>query len=232
MLLHQWRRSFTGRHDAARDGGRAHSRSVTLRRPALDLLRPTTDCRRSRPGLHASEKGGAAMSLQSAGGIVACALALAGCQGATTTGPEPAPAGWTASVTLAPIPGATRSVSRGFREGDAGTVTVDATLYDPISGTATFHVTPASMDFEHHGRRVRAVSQRVSGCDSRRALLRRRVIAGRGVESAEWRRATASLLQRDERHGAVRLLAARLRPPAVDPRRANPQRHPRTGARD
>ena len=49
-------------------------------------------------------------------------------------------------MTVNAIPGAQRSVSRGFRDGDAGTQTVDPTLYDPIAGQATLHVAPTSLD--------------------------------------------------------------------------------------
>ncbi len=88
------------------------------------------------------------------------AFLLVGCVGghsiATPDGEAGnAPVNSTASVTLAAIPGAQRSVSRGFRDGDAGTVTVDSTIYDPISGDATFHLTPTTMD----------ISAKVGGCE-------------------------------------------------------------------
>ncbi len=90
------------------------------------------------------------MSLRAAKALLAF-LAFAGCTGGHTTSDTPdaaplAPVESTVAVTLAPVPGAKRSVSRGFRDGDAGTVTVDSTLYDPIAGDATFHVTPVGMD--------------------------------------------------------------------------------------
>jgi hypothetical protein len=76
---------------------------------------------------------------------------LGGCTGGDATGrPEAgapfAPVESRATVTVAPVPGARRSVSRGFRDGDAGTQTVDPTLYPPISAVATFHATATSMD--------------------------------------------------------------------------------------
>ena len=90
------------------------------------------------------------MSLRTVKAFLAL-LILVGCTGGHTTGDTPdaapfAPVESTVAVTLAAIPGAQRSVSRGFRDGDAGTVTVDSTLYDPIAGHATFHLTPAGMD--------------------------------------------------------------------------------------
>ena len=95
------------------------------------------------------------MILRAARGTVA-ALLLAGCTSdRPSTGTAYAPVDSKATVTLAAIPGAQRSVSRGFRDGDAGTQTVDPTLYVPIAGVATFHAIPASMD----------VSATVSGCE-------------------------------------------------------------------
>jgi hypothetical protein len=99
------------------------------------------------------------MSLHTTRGLIA-SLMLAGCTGEHAIGDTPdaallAPVESTVAVTLAPIPGAQRSVSRGFRDGDAGTVTVDSTLYDPIAADATFHVTLAGMD----------LSAKVSGCE-------------------------------------------------------------------
>ena len=162
------------------------------------------------------------------------ALLLTGCTGGHTTatlGGELAstPVDSTAAVTLAAIPGAQRSVSRGFRDGDAGTVTVDPTIYDPISGEATFHLTATTMD----------ISAQVSGCEPYLKGYPLRIHAGtscterdRRADQADAGAESPRLLQRHVGDRRSVLLASRYRRPPVDAWRTREHEHPRTRARD